>query len=137
MNKKLFALLTAIFTVAATGPLFAQEDLVNQVQTGCASEIKNYCSQVTLGGGRLLACFFAHEDKLSSRCQYTLYEASAQLERAVSALNYLANQCKNDIEAHCANVELGEERILDCLESKSELVSAQCTQAIGDIVERD
>ena len=111
--------------------------MVNQVQTGCASEIKNYCSQVTPGGGRLLACFFAHEDKLSSRCQYTLYDASAQLERAVSALNYLANQCKTDIQAHCANVELGEGRILDCLESKSEMVSDQCTQAIGDIVEKD
>lgn len=137
MNKKLFALLTAILTVVASGPLLAQEDLVNQVQTGCATEIKNYCSQVTPGGGRLLACFFAHEDKLSNRCQYALYDASAQLERAVSALNFLANQCKNDIEAHCANIELGEGRILDCLESKSEMVSAQCTQAIGDIVERD
>ncbi len=111
------------------------EDLVSQVQTGCATEIKNYCSQVTPGEGRMLACFYAHEDKLSGSCQYTLYDAAAQLEHAVSSLNYVAGQCEDDIVEHCANVQFGEGRILDCLESNEESISAGCSKALGDVFE--
>jgi hypothetical protein len=69
--------------------------------------------QVSLGEGRLLACFYAHEDKLSGQCQYALYSASAQLEQAVSALDYLATQCRDDILKLCAEVQVGEGRVLD------------------------
>jgi hypothetical protein len=41
---------------------WAQESIVDKVTTACEPEIKAYCSQVTLGEGRLLACFYAHED---------------------------------------------------------------------------
>jgi hypothetical protein len=111
------------------------QDIVGQVQTGCEAEIKNYCSQVSLGEGRLLACFYAHEDKLSGQCQYTLYSAAAQLEHAVSALNYVAGQCIGDIELLCPEVQAGEGRILSCLESKGEALGAACSQAIDDVFE--
>ena len=111
------------------------QDIVGQVQTGCEAEIKNYCSQVSLGEGRLLACFYAHEDKLSGQCQYTLYSAAAQLEHAVSALNYVAGQCMGDIELLCPEVQAGEGRILNCLESKGEALGAACSQAIDDVFE--
>jgi len=111
------------------------EDIVSRIETGCATEIENYCSQVTLGEGRMLACFYAHEDKLSGQCQYSLYEAAAQLEHAVSALNYVASQCEDDIVEHCASVQLGEGRVLECLESNAESISAGCTQALGDVFE--
>ncbi len=128
-------ILCALFLVLGlSAPAFAQ-DIVSSVQKGCAAEIENYCSQVTMGEGRLLACFYAHEDKLSGQCQYALYDASAQLERAVSALNYVAGQCDDDIMKHCADVQLGEGRIIDCLKANSETVSAACTQAIDDVFE--
>ena len=111
------------------------KDLLVQVQKGCVSVIKDYCSQVTLDEGRLLACFYAHEDKLSGQCQYALYDAAAQLEHAVSALNYVASQCENDIVEHCASVQLGEGRVLECLESNAESISASCTRALGDVFE--
>lgn len=113
----------------------AAEDIVSQVQKGCAAEIESYCSQVSLGEGRLLACFYAHEDKLSGQCQYALYDASAQLERAVSALNYLASQCEDDMVKLCANVQVGEGRVIECLTEKSESVSAPCKQAMADVLE--
>jgi hypothetical protein len=130
LNKVLLALLLT----AMTGAVLAQ-DIVTTVEKGCTAEIENYCSQVTLGEGRLLACFYAHEDKLSGQCQYALYTASAQLEHAVSALNYVAGQCQNDITTHCANVAAGEGRILECLEANSESVSAPCKTAIADVFE--
>jgi hypothetical protein len=113
----------------------AAQDIVSTVEKGCAAEIEKYCSQVSPGEGRMLACFYAHEDKLSGQCQYALYDASAQLEHAVSALNYVAGQCDSDIMKLCANVQMGEGRIVECLESNKETVSAGCLQAIDDVFE--
>ncbi|RKX45443.1 MAG: hypothetical protein DRP64_04730 [Verrucomicrobia bacterium] len=114
---------------------FALDDVVSTIQQGCETEIKDYCSQVTQGEGRMLACFYAHEDKLSGKCEFALYSAAAQLEHAVSSLNYVAGQCMGDIEEHCASVQAGEGRILECLESQGEKISAACTQAIDDVFE--
>ena len=128
-------ILVALFALMGLpGSVFAQ-DIAETVTKGCSAEIENYCSQVMLGEGRLLACFYAHEDKLSGQCQYALYNASAQLEHAVSALNYVAGQCSNDIVNLCGSVEMGEGRVLECLESKGDAVSAPCKQAIADVFE--
>lgn len=134
MKIKITLLLFVFAFVSLAGSVAAQ-DPVSMVQKGCSAEIENFCSQVTLGEGRLLACFYAHEDKLSGQCQYALYDASAQLERAVSALNYVAGQCEDDIKAHCASVQLGEGRVLECLNANAETVSAACKQAIADVTQ--
>jgi len=130
---RVFFIAVAVFAINSAA--FAQDDPVEMVMTGCASEIEQYCSQVTLGDGRLLACFFAHEDKLSGQCQYALYQASAQLEQAVNAMIYLATQCEQDILTHCAAVEAGEGRILECLNAAGDAVSEGCSTAIDDVVE--
>jgi hypothetical protein len=111
----------------------AQETVVDLVKQGCSAEIEKYCSQVMVGEGRMLACFYAHEDKLSGQCQYALYQAADVLDTVVTAMNYVASQCATDIQTHCANVQLGEGRILECLESKGEAVSAPCRQAVADV----
>jgi hypothetical protein len=134
MKNRWIALFALFALLSMTGSVAAQ-DIAGGVMKGCETEISSYCSQVNTGEGRLLACFYAHEDKLSSQCQYALYNASAQLEHAVSALNYVAGQCQNDIESLCATVQAGEGRILECLDSNSESVSAPCKQAIKDIFE--
>ena len=111
----------------------AQEEIIDNVMAACAPEIEAYCSQVTLGEGRLLACFYAHEDKLSGRCQYALYEGAAQLEQFAAAVTHLANACFDDVEKHCAEVELGEGRVGTCLlEHKAEVTDA-CRQAMDDV----
>jgi hypothetical protein len=50
---------------------------------GCQAEIETYCKDVTPGQARILACLYAHEDKLPERCLYALYEASGQLDRSL------------------------------------------------------
>jgi len=132
LTSVVFAALTAM--LAFTNPVSAQ-DPVDTVIEGCAVEIETYCSQVMAGEGRMLACFYAHEDKLSGQCEFALYSAAAQLDRAVSALNYVAGQCKDDIMKHCASVEMGEGRILDCLSANEETVSAECKAAVAQVFE--
>ena len=135
MKTKTIAIFALFMLLGISGSVFAQ-DPVATIETGCVAEIENYCSQVTVGEGRLLACFYAHEDKLSGQCQYALYTASAELEHAVSSLNYVAGQCQADIVKLCANVQAGEGRILECLDSQKETVSAQCKQAVADVFEK-
>lgn len=111
---------------------WAQDDIVAGVVEACQTEIESYCSQVTPGEGRLLACFYAHGDKLSGRCEYALYEAAAQLEQFAAAITHLATLCHDDLVKFCAEVEVGEGRVGTCLlEHKAEVTDA-CRQAIDD-----
>ena len=111
----------------------AQESLVDTVANGCKMEIEKYCGQVTPGQGRILACLYAHNDKLSSKCEYALYDAAVQLERAVAALSYVANECDSDLEKYCESIAPGEGRLLECLEKHDKEVSGRCKQAIKDV----
>jgi hypothetical protein len=128
-------MLAAAALLLSLGGNLSAQDPVTTVVDGCATEIEQYCSQVSPGEGRLLACFYAHEDKLSGQCQYALYDAAAQLEAAVNALNYVATECRDDILAHCAEVQVGEGRVLECLNANSANVSDTCKQAVKDITE--
>jgi hypothetical protein len=107
--------------------------LADEVKDGCKAELESYCKQVTPGEGRLLACLYAFEDKLSARCDYALYDASVRLERAVQALSYGAAECKGDIDKHCAAVQAGEGRIVDCLKKQGDKLSKRCGQALKDV----
>lgn len=120
----------------ATGQEKSSPSLLEAVQKGCEKELASYCSQVTPGEGRQLACLYAHGDKLSNRCEYALYDASVQLERAVNAVSYLAKECDSDLEAHCAAVQSGQGRLLDCLKKNSAKLSERCNAALGDLGER-
>ena len=111
---------------------FALEELVDSVEKGCTKELNRYCKKVTPGEGRLLACLYAHSDKLSGQCEYALYDAAVQLERAVAALTYVANECENDLEKYCANVPAGEGRLLACLDKNEKKVSKRCKRAVEE-----
>jgi hypothetical protein len=134
MRKITFAFLIVVgcaFLAAPSVP--ALDKLVASVAKGCEKEITTFCKDVTPGEGRILACLYAHEDKLSGQCEYALYDAAVQLERVVAALTYVANECRDDLKAYCANVKPGEGRLLDCIEKNREKVSERCIQAIKDI----
>lgn len=111
----------------------AGDDPLAYVMEGCGAEVENYCSQVTLGEGRLAACFFAHEDKLSNRCQHTLYDMALALEAAMNTLVYLATECEGDIDNLCADVEPGDGAILNCLTAQSDSLSESCSTALSDV----
>jgi hypothetical protein len=127
-------LVCSIFVLlCCTGTSFAQKDPVKAAMETCKPELDKFCKGVPPGEGRILACLYAHEDKLSGRCVYAFYDAVNQLERAIAALNYLANECKEDIGKFCANVEPGEGRILKCIEKNEAKIGGRCKQAFKDV----
>ena len=109
------------------------ESPVNTVLEGCETELKAYCSNVMVGEGRVIACLYAHGDKLSGKCEYALYDAATQLERFVATLSYLAKECKNDLEEYCGSVRAGEGRLIECLNEKKDKISNRCNQAMKDV----
>ena len=132
--KTLIALgATLGLVILSTHGTWALEKIVKSVAEGCNKEIRTYCSNVTPGEGRVLACLFSHQDKLSGRCEYALYDAAVQLERAVAALTYVANECDADLETYCANIRPGEGRLAQCLKKNEKKLNQRCTQAIKDV----
>ena len=86
-----------------------------------------------VGQGRVLACLYAYSDRLSSRCEYALYDASVLLQRQIAALTYLANECKDDLKTFCSGVKAGEGRLLECMKKNQNVLGARCTEALKDV----
>jgi hypothetical protein len=134
MKKMMVVIMSLCVVMLMVGFAFAEEKgPVEIVADGCSKEINTYCKGVTPGEGRILACIFAYQDKLSNRCEYALYDAAAQLERAITALTYLANECRNDLKTFCSDVKPGEGRLINCIDKNMEKVSSRCKQAIKDV----
>ncbi|MBI3796625.1 MAG: hypothetical protein HY268_06605 [Deltaproteobacteria bacterium] len=132
--KKLLAtgMTLGAFTLGATNA-GALENLVKTVTEGCKTELETYCKNVTPGEGRVLACLYAYEDKLSGRCDYALYDASVQLERVVNAISYVANECEADLKKYCADLSPGGGRLAACLKKNEQKLDERCQQAMKDI----
>ena len=130
--KTIFLMVVAAVFMLVSNATAAQ-DLVETVANGCEKELTSYCSQVTPGEGRILACLYAHNDKLSGKCEYALYDAAAQLERAVAALSYVVNECADDLDQFCTGVAAGEGRLMDCLEKNDPKVSSRCKDAMKQV----
>ena len=133
MKKIMTGVIFAVLIFAGRNAL-AQDTLVDQLIAACDADIQNYCSQVTLGEGRMLHCMAAHEDKISGQCQYAFYQAATLLEQLSMAIAYVARECETEIETHCSDVLMGEGRVLMCLEANEEEIGDSCKTAIADTV---
>jgi hypothetical protein len=136
VNLILFSIFILIGTGCQTQKSYQEKttaSLVNTVTTGCETELKSYCSQVTTGEGRVLACLYSHSEKLSGKCEFALYDASAQLERFIATISYVASECENDLEKYCSSVPAGEGRLVNCLTGQQvDKISQRCDQALQD-----
>ena len=135
----LVAVCMAVFAAGAaiaeqkTGPAEAAATaIVQTVADGCKAEIDKYCKTVSPGEGRVLACLYAYEDKLSNQCEYALYDAASQLQMAVNTLSYAVNECRDDLKKFCSSIQPGQGRLLECLNKNSSGVSGRCKQALKD-----
>jgi Cysteine rich repeat len=134
MRRTMVLLLSLGLALLFVGEIFAAEKgPVETVMEGCKKEFETYCKEVTPGEGRLLACLYAYEDKLSARCEYSLYDAAAQLDRAIAALSYVANECKDDLKAYCSSIQPGEGRLASCMDRNEKKLSGRCKQALKDV----
>ena len=128
----LVVLCCVVSFVCACAPA-QQKGLADMVADGCKAEIGFYCKNVTPGEARVVACLYAHEDKLSNRCEYAIYDAATQLQRAVNALAYAASECRDDLKAYCSDIAPGEGRLVQCLDKNKDKISARCKQAQKDV----
>lgn len=133
MRTKIIVLAMAAAVFMLVTNAIAADDLAKIVANGCEKEITSYCSNVTPGEGRILACLYAYSDKLSGKCEYALYDAAVQLERFVAAIAYLADECDDDLDKFCEGVSAGEGRLLKCLDDNAAKLSDRCTQALKDV----
>lgn len=139
--KGLASIVVAVLLLLGSLPAFAAEDPVKKAVEGalgtfvqgCEKELITYCKDVTPGDGRIIACLYAFQDKLSPKCEYALYDAASQLDRALNAITYAVNECRDDLKTYCSDIKPGEGRLRDCLEKNKAKVSARCKTAIKEI----
>ncbi len=100
---------------------------VQRVQEACSDELRNFCSTVTPGEGRVLLCMQAHEDKIGRSCEMALFDVSRNIQQATRRVERLAEACWNDIQANCA----GGGSIGQCIIDKRASFSQPCQAAVA------
>lgn len=122
-----------VVALSLSGPASAQdrpEDYRVALKVSCAKELKTLCKGVLDGRGRLLACLYSREDKLSPRCDQVV---SGSLERLGEALGALANVqrvCAPDARRLCNGVVPGNGNLISCLTAGRRSVSAECNATL-------
>ncbi len=137
MKKTLLAGLLLFFLVL---PAFAAEDpllkgaqgALDTFTEGCQQELTTFCKNVTPGEGRILACIYAFQDKITPRCEYALYDSVSQLDRTLTNLSYAIGECRDDLKSYCADIKPGEGRLLECLKNNEKKISNRCNYALKD-----
>ena len=104
--------------------------LVDTLKKACNKELTTFCKGVPPGQGRILACLYAFEDRVSDKCIYALYDAELELKQAVAAVEFAATQCKDDLVKFCGNVQVGQGRGLACMQKNQAAASDGCKDAL-------
>ena len=133
MLKSAAVMLCSLFYICMPVVTANAQGAVEEALKGCSMEIKTYCSSVTPGGGRLVSCAKAHEDKLSSECIYAINRARYWVQFLLRTVSYVATQCTADTLKYCPDVKLGEERVLNCLTANKAKLNKYCGLALRDI----
>ena len=85
----------------------------------CKADIEKFCKDVTPGGGRIMACLKAYEDKLSEGCK-------AKGEAGRDKMDGFMGACKADLEKFCKDVKGGHGEKAHCLKEHEAEVSGTC-----------
>jgi hypothetical protein len=116
---KLMGISVILMIIMATLPVFAQT-----ITTPCTSDIKQFCGDVTPGGGRLVRCYQQNKDKMSAACQ-------VYADGAIANAEYLKKACTKEIDARC-NFEKGDPlEMLDCLQGNYIDLSGECRDSLN------
>jgi hypothetical protein len=144
MKRIIMYLVVFCIVALVGGPAFAQQkvpagsvakgqaQVAETLSKGCSKEFQTFCKDVTPGEGRLLACLYAHEDKLSGRCEYLFYDTAARLGWLINTLTYVASECRDDLTKFCSDIKPGEGRLLQCIDKNDAKVSNQCKGALNE-----
>jgi hypothetical protein len=127
-------LATSIITLPGT----AQAD---NMMSACEAEIDTNCSGVSEGRGRISACLYAHDDKLSGTCKAEVAEVTNSstfqryLPTGVQTMQGFEQEvdlraaCTADADKVCTGVKKDKGRLLACVYARSNSVSEACWAA--------
>jgi hypothetical protein len=121
--------------LALGGAAGAQEALLDYVVESCQPDLDKYCAGVTPGEGRLLYCVAAHQDKISDKCEGALIDAAMILTDVTDRIVNVAEACGTELEQFCGDVEVGEGRVIMCLDEHDDDLSDQCATAVDEMVD--
>jgi uncharacterized protein (DUF2141 family) len=130
MRKVMVQVTVVAALLLGAGQALAADSLADSLKKACNKELTTFCKGVPAGQGRILACLYAFEDKVSDKCMNALYDAADQLEQAIAAVKYAASQCNGDLQKFCADVKPGQGRGLACLQKHDKDVSQACKDAL-------
>ena len=124
--RKFVTVAFAVGSLVSSSAAFAQQNLA----ADCAPEIPKFCSGVTPGAHRIVACLISFEDKISPRCRMTAYLGSDELGVRMKALKSMATSCSADILQYCSNIQAGGGRIYDCLIKNKATLTDDCRNQV-------
>ena len=139
--RSLAKLVPLVMCATLSGAAYAQNDTMSNVlqklmsrieklQSSCSEDLKQYCSAVTPGGGRVVYCLESYEDKISAKCAFDLDEVELDLQDTTEQLKEAVRVCQGDIQKLCGTTQPGEGRIAACLAANRSAVSADCVDAV-------
>ncbi|MES0810836.1 hypothetical protein ABLO27_15235 [Roseibium sp. SCPC15] len=117
------------------------------LMTACSTDIASLCNGVREGRGRISACLFAHDNKISTSCrpELTKVTTSRMFEKMIppDVLKMrntpgeakLRQVCAADINSRCKGVPPGKGRLLACLYAWSNKVSQPCHAEAKSVLE--
>jgi hypothetical protein len=106
------------------------DDYVAALGAHCGNEIKSQCEGVKEGGGRLLACLYAREDKLSAECGNVVAVSIGRLGVVLGALANVVRVCEGDAKRVCNGVVAGNGNLVGCLSQMKQSVSPECNATL-------
>lgn len=135
--RRPYFLLALPFLMLGTGAAPAQTlsytQAIDLLAKACGADIKKYCKNVPLGGGRIQACFEQHRAQISASCKQTSARVYASIAKRVAAQNNIVRICSGDISRFCGQVVAGDANILNCmLKIKPSLIGRECNQTLTD-----
>ncbi|HEX2335241.1 MAG TPA: cysteine rich repeat-containing protein [Hyphomicrobiaceae bacterium] len=102
---------------------------IGRIEPACREELRNFCSTVTPGEGRVLLCMQAHDDKLSNQCELALFDASRNIQQTMQRIGRVAEACWTDIQMQCA----GDSSVAQCIRDKRAMLSPRCQAAAAEL----
>lgn len=113
------------------------DQMMQTVINACQQDLREYCSSVTPGRNRLLACIYAHQDKISANCLQSLYNNSRSLVGAITSMQHVAAACQAELQTRCANVAPGNGRVVQCLRNMGSQLSPGCRQSLQELSDEE
>jgi len=126
MNRFFYFPMAACTIAAAFLILIAGAVPVSAIDAGpCTDGLKEYCSGIVPGGGRLLACLNEHADDLPSSCMDWIDELKEKMQE-------LNQACFEEIVHYCSFDKPDQPRVIRCLESYYVQLQMDCRKQLRE-----